>query len=85
MLNYSVAELRYILPIFAMSNISLKKKSTGKDLWIQWQNTVGNVLIDNLKPDAFERFLKAFCNIIKIVEHTAHFLGKRNITMCKVM
>ena len=62
-----------------MSNISLKKKSTGKDLWIQWQNTVGNVLIDNLKPDAFERFLKAFYNIIKIVEHTAHFLGKRNI------
>ena len=43
------------------------------------QDTVGDILIDNLKPDAFERFLKAFCNIIKIVEHTAHFLGKRNI------
>mgnify|MGYP007033518449 CR=1 FL=1 len=62
----------------SLSGISLKKKSTGKDLWIQWQNTVGNVLIDNLKPDAFERFLKAFCNIIKIVEHTAHFLAKRS-------
>ena len=75
MLNYSVAELR------------LKRKVPEKihELSIQRQDTVGDILIDNLKPDVFKNgFLKAFCNTIKIVEHTARFLGKRNITMCKV-
>ena len=49
------------------------------------QDTVGDILIDNLKSDVFKNgFSKAFCNTIKIVEHTARFLGKRNITMCKV-
>jgi len=49
------------------------------------QDTVGDILIDNLKSDVFKNgFLKAFCNTIKIVEYTARFLGKRNITMCKV-
>ena len=44
------------------------------------QDTVGDILIDNLKPDVFKNgFLKTFCNTIKIVEHTARFLGKRNI------
>lgn len=42
------------------------------------QDTVGDILIDNLKSDVFKNgFLKAFCNTIKIVEHTARFLGKR--------
>ena len=75
MLNYSVAELR------------LKRKVPEKihELSIQRQDTVGDILIDNLKPDVFKNgFLKTFCNTIKIVEHTARFLGKRNITMCKV-
>lgn len=44
------------------------------------QDTVGDILIDNLKSDVFKNgFLKTFCNTIKIVEHTARFLGKRNI------
>ena len=44
-----------------------------------------DILIDNLKPDVFKKgFLKAFCNTIKIVEHMARFLGKRNITMRKI-
>ena len=46
------------------------------------QDTVGDILIDNLKSDVFKNgFLKTFCNTIKIVEHTARFLGKRIITM----
>ena len=75
MLNYSVAELR------------LKRKVPEKihELSIQRQDTVGDILIDNLKSDVFKNgFLKAFCNTIKIVEHTARFLGKRIITMCKL-
>ena len=70
----------YPFPIFL-----LKRKVPEKihELSIQRQDTVGDILIDNLKPDVFKNgFLKAFCN--KIVEHTARFLGKRNITMCKV-
>jgi len=43
------------------------------------QDTVGDILIDNLKSDVFKNgFLKAFCNTIKIVEHTARFLFKRS-------
>lgn len=73
----------YPFPIFL-----LKRKVPEKihELSIQRQDTVEDILIDNLKPDVFKNgFLKAFCNTIKIVEHTAHFLGKRNITMRKVM
>ena len=72
----------YPFPIFL-----LKRKVPEKihELSIQRQDTVGDILIDNLKPDVFKRgFLKAFCNTIKIVEHMARFLGKRNITMRKI-
>ena len=72
----------YPFPIFL-----LKRKVPEKihELSIQRQDTVGDILIDNLKSDVFKNgFLKAFCNTIKIVEHTARFLGKRIITMCKV-
>lgn len=49
------------------------------ELSIQRQDTVGDILIDNLKPDVFKNgFLKTFCNTIKIVEHTARFLAKRS-------
>ena len=67
----------YPFPIFL-----LKRKVPEKihELSIQRQDTVGDILIDNLKSDVFKNgFLKAFCNTIKIVEHTARFLGKRNI------
>lgn len=65
MLNRFLSEFIYNsdYQILSLPGISLKKKNIGKDyeLSIQRQDTVGDILIDNLKPDAFKNgFLKRF-------------------------
>lgn len=69
----------YPFPIFL-----LKRKVPEKihELSIQRQDTVGDILIDNLKPDVFKNgFLKAFCNTIKLLSIRLVFLA-REILQC---